>query len=45
MGISRPRGDHRALLLSEGGEQVKNEWVHIRAQLGNDELHALCHQP
>jgi hypothetical protein len=42
--VPRPRCNHRSLLLCKRGEQVQDERVHIRAKLGDNEWHPLCHQ-
>jgi hypothetical protein len=41
----RPLGDHRALLLSQGGVQVQQERLDVGAQLGDEERRLLGHQP
>ena len=44
--VRRKRGSRRcrSLLLCKRGEQVQDERVHIRAKLGDNEWHPLCHQ-
>ena len=39
-----PIGDQRPLFLRKGGIDVQHERVRIRAKLGDDERHPLCHQ-
>jgi hypothetical protein len=43
--VTRPCGNHHALLLRERGEQVQDERINVCAKLGDNELHALCHEP
>jgi hypothetical protein len=42
--VPRLRCNHRSLLLCKRGEQMQDEGVHIRAKLGDNEWHPLCHQ-
>src|SRR5262245_32983132 len=37
-------GDEGALLLRQGGVDVQHERIHVRAEFGDDEGHALYHQ-
>ena len=41
----RPLGDQPPLLLGERGIEVQHEGIGIGAKLGDDERHALRHQP
>ena len=40
-----PLRDQVALLLGYRSVQVKNEWIHVRPKLGDDERRAMRHKP
>jgi hypothetical protein len=45
LGLAKTLRDYRALFLSEGGVQVQQERLHVRAEIGHQKRRLVRHEP